>query len=87
MDYITIKGGAECVNRSGYLKNTLPVLRAARSWTQQELADRLGVSRQTIVSIEANRYNPSLILAFEIAKLFEVDINKVFQYELREDSQ
>mgnify|MGYP001236559631 CR=1 FL=1 len=75
------------MNRSGYLKNTLPVLRAARRWTQQELADRLGVSRQTIISIEANRYNPSLILAFEIARLFEVDINEVFQYELEGESQ
>jgi putative transcriptional regulator len=75
------------VNRRGTLKNKLPVLRAARRWTQQEVADRLGISRQTIVSIEANRYNPSLILAFEIAKLFEVDINEVFQYELREESQ
>jgi putative transcriptional regulator len=75
------------VNRRGTLKNTLPVLRAARRWTQQDVADRLGVSRQTIISIEANRYNPSLILAFEIAKLFDVDINEVFQYELREESQ
>nr|WP_206529906.1 helix-turn-helix transcriptional regulator [Brevibacillus sp. SYP-B805] len=63
----------------------MPALRASRRWTQQELADRLGVSRQTIISIEANRYNPSLILAFEIARLFEVDINQVFQYEIREE--
>ena len=75
------------MNRNGYLRNNIHVLRAARRWTQQELADRLGVSRQTIISIEANRYNPSLILAFEIARLFEVDINEVFQYELKEESQ
>ncbi|NGQ97459.1 helix-turn-helix transcriptional regulator [Brevibacillus sp. SYP-B805] len=73
------------MKRNGCLKNELPALRASRRWTQQELADRLGVSRQTIISIEANRYNPSLILAFEIARLFEVDINQVFQYEIREE--
>jgi len=73
------------VKRHGVLRNNLPVLRAARRWTQQELADQLGVSRQTIISIEANRYNPSLILAFEIARLFEVDINEVFQYVAEEE--
>ena len=73
------------MKRHGVLKNKLPVLRASRRWTQQELADRLGVSRQTIISIESNRYNPSLILAFEIARLFEVDISEVFQYVMEED--
>jgi putative transcriptional regulator len=87
LDYITVKGGAARVNRSGQLKNNIPVLRAARRWTQQELADRLGVSRQTVISIEANRYNPSLILAFEIARQFGVEINEVFQYEVKEESK
>ncbi|MCU6709986.1 helix-turn-helix transcriptional regulator [Paenibacillus sp. J5C_2022] len=66
---------------NGELSNSLYVLRATKKWSQQEVADRLNVSRQTIASIEANRYNPSLILAFKIARLFEVDINQVFQYE------
>ncbi|MBO9610483.1 MAG: helix-turn-helix transcriptional regulator [Paenibacillaceae bacterium] len=65
---------------NGELENGLHILRATRKWSQQEVADRLGVSRQTIASIEANRYNPSLILAFKISRLFEVDINEVFQY-------
>lgn len=66
---------------NGDLRNTLHILRATRKWSQQEVADRLKVSRQTIASIEANRYNPSLILAFKIAQLFQADINEVFQYD------
>jgi len=65
---------------TGELENKLYILRATQKWSQQEVADRLGVSRQTIASIEANRYNPSLILAFKISRLFGVDINDVFQY-------
>jgi len=49
--------------------------------TQQELADRAGVTRQTIIAIEAGNYSPSLTLAFEIAKAFNVRIEDVFQYE------
>lgn len=56
------------------------VLRAQMRWSQQELADRVGVSRQTIVSLEANRYNPSLRLAFEIAHVFGTSIDDVFLY-------
>ncbi|MFD0675977.1 MULTISPECIES: helix-turn-helix transcriptional regulator [unclassified Paenibacillus] len=66
---------------NGELQNNVYLLRTAKRWSQQEVADRLGVSRQTIASIEANKYNPSLILAFKIAKLFEVEIMEVFQYE------
>jgi len=62
------------------LTNTIHVLRAERKWSQKELADRLGVSRQTIVSLEANRYNPSLMLAFRIAEEFGKNIHEVFQY-------
>ncbi|MDR6225750.1 helix-turn-helix transcriptional regulator [Desmospora profundinema] len=69
----------------GTLTNRLVVLRAEKGWSQKEVADRLGVSRQTIVSIEKNRYNPSLKLAFEIALLFEKDINDVFQYVVKND--
>lgn len=60
------------------MRNRLPVLRAERRWTQAELADRLDVSRQTIVSIENGKYDPSLPLAFRIARLFELRIEEVF---------
>lgn len=53
-----------------------------KKWSQQELADKVGVSRQTISSVEANRYSPSLVLAFEIAYSFGKDIQDVFQYKL-----
>ena len=49
--------------------------------TQQELADKLGVSRQTIIAIEAGKYSPTLELAFKIAKIFGVALEEVFQYE------
>ncbi|SEQ51810.1 helix-turn-helix transcriptional regulator [Piscibacillus halophilus] len=65
----------------GTLHNRLAVLRAENKWSQKEVADRVGVSRQTIVSLENNRYNPSLKLAFELAYLFECDINDIFRYE------
>ncbi|WP_068777345.1 helix-turn-helix transcriptional regulator [Paenibacillus sp. FJAT-26967] len=68
------------MERDGHLTNTLYMLRASKRWSQQELAERLGVSRQTVASIEANKYNPSLILGFKIAHLFGVDINEVFQF-------
>jgi putative transcriptional regulator len=49
--------------------------------TQQQLADKVGVTRQTILAIEAGKYSPSLTLAFRIAKAFNVPLEKVFQYE------
>jgi len=70
---------------NGQLQNNVYLLRATRKWSQQEVADRLGVSRQTIASIEANKYNPSLILAFKIAKLFNEEITAVFQFEEYEE--
>lgn len=70
------------MNKNGELLNKLSVLRAEKKWSQQELADRVGVSRQTISSVEANRYNPSLVLAFEIAYSFGKNIQDVFQYKL-----
>ena len=60
------------------MKNRLRVLRAERDWSQADLADRLSVSRQTVNSIENERYDPSLPLAFAIAKLFQVRIEDVF---------
>jgi len=68
------------LKETGIINNRLSVLRAEKKWSQQEVASRLGVSRQTIVSLENNRYSPSLRLAFEISELFEKDINEVFQY-------
>lgn len=61
------------------MKNSLPELRAERGWRQVDLAERLGVSRQTINAIEVGKYDPSLPLAFAIAKLFKVRIEDIFQ--------
>jgi putative transcriptional regulator len=60
------------------MKNRLKVLRAERDWSQADLADRLEVSRQTINAIETGKYDPSLPLAFKIARLFECHIEDVF---------
>jgi putative transcriptional regulator len=61
------------------MKNRLKVLRAERNWSQQDLADRLGVSRQSVHAIETGKYDPSLPLAFRIADLFELSIEEIFQ--------
>lgn len=64
------------------LKNTLRTQRFLKGEiTQQELADRLGVSRQTIIAIEKTKYSPSLELAFQIALIFEVPLTDIFSYE------
>ena len=60
------------------MKNRLPALRAERGWTQAELAKQLGVSRQTVISIERDKYDPSLPLAFKIAWAFELPIEEIF---------
>lgn len=61
------------------MKNRLRVLRAERKWSQQELADRAGVSRQTINAVETERYEPSLSLAFALAAIFEKPIEEMFE--------
>lgn len=61
------------------MKNTLKVLRAERSWSQADLADKLSVSRQTVNAIETGKYDPSLPLAFQIAKLFGKKIEEIFE--------
>ncbi len=61
------------------MKNQLRVLRAERRWSQAELAERLGVSRQTVNAIETEKYDPSLPLAFKMAELFEQAIEEIFQ--------
>lgn len=63
------------------MKNRLKVLRAERDWSQADLASHLGVSRQTVNFIETGRYDPSLPLAFKIARLFKMQIEDVFQDE------
>ncbi len=60
------------------MNSRLRVLRAERQWSQAELARRLGVSRQTINAVETGKYDPSLPLAFKIARLFERSIEEVF---------
>ncbi|MBA3880112.1 MULTISPECIES: helix-turn-helix transcriptional regulator [Sphingomonas] len=60
------------------MKNHLRSLRAARGWSQGDLADRLEVSRQSVNAIETGRYDPSLPLAFRIAELFELTIEEIF---------
>ena len=67
------------------LSNRIRILRAERKMTQQVLAKKVGVSRQTIISIEKGNYTPSLVLAFEIANTFNVGINDVFQYRKKEE--
>ncbi|CAM3868025.1 transcriptional regulator [Bacillus cereus] len=67
------------------IRNRIVVLRAERGLSQREIADKLGVSRQTIISLEKNRYNPSLKLAYDIALMFNVDLHEVFQYEIEEE--
>ncbi|MGH7584704.1 MAG: helix-turn-helix transcriptional regulator [Gemmatimonadales bacterium] len=61
------------------MKNRLKVLRAERDWSQSDLAERLGVSRQTVNAIETGKYDPSLPLAFELAKVFAQPIESIFQ--------
>jgi len=60
------------------MENRLRVLRAMRSWSQAELADRLDVSRQAVNAIETGKYDPSLPLAFKLARLFEMPIEEIF---------
>jgi putative transcriptional regulator len=67
------RGGARGVN------NRLRMLRAERGWSQQDLAERLQVSRQSVNAIETGRYDPSLPLAFRIADLFDMTIEQIFE--------
>ena len=60
------------------MRNRLRVLRAEEDWTQEDLAERLGVSRQAIIAVEKEKYDPSLALAFKIARIFELPLEKIF---------
>ena len=70
-----------------YLKNTIRELRAACSMTQQELADRISVTRQTVIAIEGDKYSPSLEVAFRIAHVFGVPLEDVFKYDPPRDGR
>ena len=72
-------------NNKRSIQNRIVILRAERGLSQKDLAEQLGVSRQTIISLEKNRYNPSLKLAFDIAVLFGVELQEVFQYEMEKE--
>jgi putative transcriptional regulator len=63
------------------MKNRLRVLRAERQWSQGELSQRLGVSRQAINAIETEKHDPGLELAFKMAKLFDTTIEQIFDFE------
>lgn len=67
----------------GAMKNQLRVLRAERQWSQGDLAAKLGVSRQTVNAVETGKYDPSLPLAFDIAKLFGKSIEDIFERDGR----
>jgi putative transcriptional regulator len=72
------------IERSGNVKNRLEEIRKQRGVKQEELALALEVSRQTIGSLENGRYNPSIILAFKIARYFDMSIEEIFIYEEEE---
>lgn len=67
------------------MEHRIKELRTSFNWTQEQLSEMLGVSRQTIISIENSRYNPSLELAYKIAKLFHLSIEEVFIFEKGEN--
>ena len=69
------------------MKNRIKVYRALRNLTQEALAEQLGVTRQTILAIEKEKYDPSLELAFRICGLFKVPIDKMFFYEKDSEDQ
>jgi len=67
------------------IKNRVKVLRAERDWTQSDLAEKIGISRQAVISIEKYKYTPSLELAFKIAEIFNVSIHDVFERKEEEN--
>ena len=69
------------------MKNRIKVYRALRNLTQEVLADQLGVTRQTILAIEKEKYDPSLELAFRLSRLFKVPIEKMFLYDTGGEDQ
>ena len=77
-----MKGGAPVANKNKYqFDSKIHIYRATKRMTQQELADLVGVSRQTIIQLERTRYNPSILLSYSIAKVFEVTIEDLFDFK------
>ncbi len=72
-------------SRSDWVENRLRVLRAERNWSQAELGGRIGVSRQAINAIETGKHDPSLPLAFKLARLFDQPIEEIFDDGVRND--
>jgi len=66
------------------VKNKLKVYRAMHNLTQEQLADKLGITRQTVIAIESDKYLPSLGLAFKLAELFKVKVEDIFIYNYKE---
>ena len=80
-NYILEEGGEQMAGKNKYtFESKIHVYRATKRMTQQELADLVGVSRQTIMQLERNRYNPSMLLAYSIAKVFDVAIEDLFEF-------
>ena len=69
------------------MNNRLEELRIKNGWTQQDLADRARVSRQTIISLERGRYNPSILLSFRLARIFNTSIEDIFLYTEEDDDE
>ena len=69
------------------MKNRIALLRKERGLTQQDLAETLKVSRQTVISLENGRYNPSIRLAYDIARVFDCIIEEVFLFEEEEETK
>jgi len=67
------------------MENKLEMYRSKKGWTQQDLADRVGVSRQTIISLEHGRYNPSILLAFRLAHEFDLTIEDLFIFSNKDN--
>jgi putative transcriptional regulator len=67
----------------GAIRNQIRELRAAREMTQQDLADQIGVTRQTVIAIEQDKYSPSLETAFKVALVFAVPLEQCFQYDAK----
>ncbi len=69
------------------MKNKVKVYRAIHDLTQEELAQKIGVTRQTVLAIEKGKYSPSLDLAFKMAKIFGVAIEDIFTYEAHQENK
>jgi putative transcriptional regulator len=69
------------------MKNKLKVYRSMHDLTQEQMADKIGVSRQTVIAIESDKYLPSLGLAFKIARLFKVKVEDIFIYDEKSEGE